>query len=190
MRHSRLVGSLWGRLPYLVILCAVGGLIAPLSAGAHSSRRTLEIRHVEFRGTPRDPEIVIYGRHFGRRPEPSPQRGTSNLGNCGPIPGHTGSDYGDRLWLEDRTADWSAGYAGYVDCIGLIIRKYSDDEIAFRFGSLYGQSFGQPNPLGGTYGLRAGDDVGVTVRGVVFETHVHFPRDRERSHGSGGDRRH
>jgi hypothetical protein len=63
------------------------------------------IYRVSFRGGPTNPEIVVYGKGFGRRPAPDPQGGTSNFGQCGPIPGRTGNDFGSELWLGNHGRD-------------------------------------------------------------------------------------
>ena len=141
-----------------------------------------DIDHVRFDASAKDPEIVIHGRGFGHRPDADPRRGTSDLGRCGPIPGHTGSDYGDQLWIEDSTQHWSAGFTGYVDCIGLIIDRYSNHEIVYHLGSLYRLAYGQDDLLGGIYKLGRGDRVQINVNGTTFSTTVHYADSDRRSH--------
>ena len=135
------------------------------------------ISGVTFRGGPKNPEIVIDGHGFGRRPRPHPPTGTSNLGKCGPITGHTGKDYGTRLWVADHTQLWSAGYLPYVDCMGLIVTSYSHDRIVYRLGSFYRINYGQRNQFShGIYELIPSDHVRIHVKGASFATTVHYRR--------------
>ena len=133
------------------------------------------IYRVSFRGGPTSPEIIVYGKDFGRRPAPDPAGGTSNLGQCGPIPGRTGHDYGSKLWLGNRTQLWSAGYTPYGDCIGLRVTKYTDREIVYRLGSFYALHYEQRDGLGhGDYELEQGDSVDINVNGAVLTTRVRY----------------
>jgi hypothetical protein len=133
------------------------------------------IYRVSFRGGPINPEIVVYGRNFGRRPKADPPGGTSNLGKCGRIKGNTGKDYGTSLWLDDHSQLWSAGYRPYVDCMGLIVTKYTDREIVYRLGSFYAINYEHRNGFShGIYELAEDDSVTLTVKGTTFTAPVRY----------------
>ncbi len=139
------------------------------------------ISRVTFRGGPADPVIIVYGRHFGARPAADPSGGTRNFGACGPIEGRTGDDFGSRLWLEDRSQLWSAGYAPYVDCLGLILGSFSADRIVYRLGSFYKINYRRRNGFShGIYELSEGDTVTVTVKGATLTTRVRYDRTPHR----------
>ena len=76
------------------------------------------------------------------------------------ISGTAGFDYGIRLYFVDKSAnpEWSAGRyrprLGELDCIGLIVTRYTSGEVVFRFGGFFRQR---------RYRVNAGDYVGVAV---------------------------
>ncbi len=139
-----------------------------------------EITGVSFRGAPADPQITVYGEHFAQRPAADPLGGTSNLGRCGPISGNTGLDYGDELWLDDHTQLWSAGYLPYVDCMGLVVKSYSDDRIVYRLGSFYEIYYSRRTRYShGIYKLAEGDSVTIHVDDAAFTTQADYDAQRE-----------
>jgi hypothetical protein len=189
MDETRLRGRRWG-FKALTAIVGLAVLGAPSAAGARAGRDGVSaeghlhyttISKVTFKDGPTKPEIVISGKHFGHLPPRDPTGETSNFGQCGRIPGHAGYDYGAKLWLEDRSQLFSAGYTPYVDCMGLIVTKYTDCEIVYRLGSFYDLNYGRRNGFDhGMYKLAEGDLVGITVNGALITTRVHYSRDRGR----------
>jgi len=178
------MGHLSGRLRIFVTGLCVASALGTTAASASASPAAPtkpSIDRVVLRGDPTDPQVLIYGHGFGTRPAPNPPNGTSNFGRCGPIPGDTGYDFGSDLWIGDRTQNWSAGYTPNTDCIGLILVKYSDQEIDFRPGALYTLAYGQPHRAGGTYKLAEGDIANIDVKGVEVVVTVHYLRGSTRS---------
>ena len=77
-------------------------------------------------------------------PPKSPAYSPSNQPDCPvKINGNAGRDYGTRLYFVDRSAkpQWSAGRyrpgIHELDCIGLIITRYTSGEVVFRFGAFF-----------------------------------------------------
>jgi hypothetical protein len=146
-------------------------------AHAKSHHTVPVVKSIRVTGSSVNPTITITGTGFGSRPQRSPQRGTSNLGRCGTIAGHTGFDYRAHLWMSDSSQDWSAGNTALKDCIGLRLSVYSADEVRFRLGSFYAQQYGQRNHLPqGRYAIRSGDTLLVAVAGTVTRLRAEFPR--------------
>ena len=85
------------------------------------------------------------------------------------IKGTPGFDYGTRLYFVDRSAkpEWSAGRyrpkLGELDCIGLIVTRYTSGEVEFHFGGFFRQNHYRVNP---------GDFVGVAVNQTGTGVHV------------------
>lgn len=168
-RHGRLL---------IAIVTAILVLIVMSSPALATSRsRGPVISSVRFLGGPRNPEVVIAGHDFGPHPTPDPRRGTSNLGQCGAIRGRTGYDFRGSLWLADRTQLWSAGSRFWVDCMGLIVRSYSDRRIVLGLGSFFAINFGRRTGYPrGVYELAPGDRVSVDVGRARLTTSVRFAR--------------
>lgn len=153
----------------------VGVCLGATAASAEPMKASPSISRVQFQQGPLDPEIVIYGRHFGRRPYAHPPGGTSNLGKCGRIRGNTGKDYGHALWLDDHSQLWSAGYLPYVDCMGLVVERFSDNRIAYELGSFYSINYARRNGFAyGMYKLAEGDSVTIHVEGVACTIPVRY----------------
>jgi hypothetical protein len=181
-RGSRINGG-WP-LGRCLMVTAVVGLVwlAPGEAqagsgsanGAPESQSGPVVSSIVFVDGPTNPKIIIRGRDFGSRPKADPREGTSNLGKCGPISGKTGNDYGTKLWLEDGTQRWSAGFYPHVDCMGLIVTKYNSHEIIYRLGSFYSLHYRQSNGIGGIYTLAWGDTVRIKVLGTTWTAHVSY----------------
>lgn len=170
-------GGTWLRL---AVLASSGALCLSVAPARGSTPKpgpapAPVITSVTFQGSPAKPLVLIHGHNFGTRPAADPLRGVSNFGFCGPMPAPAGFDFGSQLWLEDETQRWSGGYSHYVDCIGLIVLKYKDTEIVYKFGSWYHIHFGTRNRFPhGIYGLFSGDFVNFKVRGVNFGVTVRY----------------
>ncbi len=168
------VGAITACLATLGVACA-GAIAAPDATAPSHTSPGVQLTSVTFQGTPRAPIVIIHGKALGSRPSRNPRGGTSNFGLCGPIAGRTGSDFGTQLWLEDETQRWSAGYSPYVDCMGIIVTKYSSTEVVYELGSWYRQHFGTRTRFPhGVYVLAEGDVVNLKLRGVNLRAVVHY----------------
>jgi hypothetical protein len=141
---------------------ALGGVRRP-AIGSPS------ISLIIFGGTPTNPTITVRGVDLDYEPaQPIPPQNPayspSNQQDCPvKINGNAGRDYGTRLYFVDRSAkpQWSAGRyrpgIHELDCIGLIITRYTSGEVVFRFGAFFKQNH---------FRLKAGDYVGIVVNNV------------------------
>ena len=107
---------------------------------------TPTISSVTFGGDVQNPSIVIHGTNLGGKPAPNPAGSPSNQPLCPvTIQGNAGLDYGTSLYLDDTTGNWAAGRyrpsASELDCIGLIVTKFTATEVDFRLGSGYQQVY-------------------------------------------------
>jgi hypothetical protein len=158
-----------------VVLC---GLLLPLPASAgtrHAAIGTPSISRVIFGGKPTNPTITIRGTDlnydpYQATPPRNPATTPSNQKLCPvEIKGTPGFDYGTRLYFVDRSAkpEWSAGRyrpkLGELDCIGLIVTRYTSGEVEFHFGGFFHQNHYRVNP---------GDFVGVAVNQTGTGVHV------------------
>ena len=158
-------------LTALVGLCLVGASTASVSRVAAPS-----ISSVVFTGSQAHPVITIHGRGLGSRPAPNPAYHppalTHRLCPVKPVQplAQYGWDYGTHVYLTDvsQHPGWSAGRyrpaLGELDCIGLLISKYTPTEIVFRLGAAYPTIPGAP----AHYVLAAGDRFTVGVDGTGF----------------------
>jgi len=109
---------------------------------------------VTFSGTVANPTITLNGSGFGE----APSGANVPPGGCGA----TGSDYElNSLYLQDTTANWNAGMAPN-DCVGLIEASYTDQQVAFNFGSYYDSTLSL-SPIT----LVAGDSFTVGIDGAT-----------------------
>ena len=137
----------------------------------HPAART--ISSVTFGGSPRAPSIVVRGQNLGAQPAPNPSGSPSNQPPLCPvtIQGNAGLDYGTSLYLNNTTANWAAGRyrpsSNELDCIGLIVTKFTPTEVDYRLGSAYQQ-------FSPKYQLAAGDTVQVAVNGTTKTVHVKY----------------
>ena len=151
------------------------------SPARHSTKRPLRGRHVAaipsissvtFAGSVQNPSIVVHGQKLGKHPAPNPTGSPANRPLCpGAINGNAGLDYGTSLYLDDTTANWAAGRyrpaANELDCIALIVTRFTQTEVAYRFGGFYAQVYPK-------LALTAGDTVQVTVNGATRTVHVRY----------------
>jgi hypothetical protein len=148
-----------------------------LCGGAESSATVAKVTSVTFTGNEIKPTITIKGTGFGVQPTPNPPYHPPALDHplCRakpPLPlSRYGYDYGSDLFLQDssQTPAWSAGRyrpsLRELDCIGLLISKYTPTVIVFRLGAAYPLIPGIP----GAYALETGDKY---VIGVGSARHV------------------
>ncbi len=122
------------------------------------------ISTVQISKNVKSPKVTISGSGFGT---------VANLGSgtaaCGSHP--TGFDYGNHFLFSDTTEGWNAGEASPdYDCIGVIIKSYSDEQVVFTFGSDYGVY-----PIGsGVALLNSGDRFTMTLLGASFSGKIHY----------------
>ena len=130
------------------------------------------ISSVTFGGSEQNPSIVIHGKSLGTRPAPNPAGSPANRPLCpGAISGNAGLDYGTNLYLADTTANWAAGRyrpaANELDCIGLVVTKFTPTEVDYRLGGFYAQVYPK-------LALTVGDAVQVAVNGATRAVHVKY----------------
>ena len=134
---------------------------------------TARISSVTFNGNQQNPSFVIHGQNLGKRPAPNPSGSPSNKPPLCPvtIQGNAGLDYGTNLFINDNTRSLAAGRyrpsVNELDCIGLIVTKFTPTEVAYRFGSYYEQVYPK-------YVLTPGDTVEVVVNGATKTVHVKY----------------
>jgi hypothetical protein len=158
-----------------------GGIVAAAAANAdHAASGKTHIRSVVMTGTDQKPVITVRGRGFGTKPKPDPGYHPPGhplcplkvKGKLGPF----GFDYGTNIYLTDssQTPAWAAGRyrpaVGELDCIGIVIMKYTATKIVFRLGRAYPHYRGEP----AHYLLVAGDHFVVGVSGERFSGHVKY----------------
>ena len=160
----------------LVALCGALAALA-YSAAPAGAVGTPSISRIVFGGTPGNPTITIQGTDLDYNPShaippKSPSSTPSNQPDCPvKIKGTPGYDYGQRLYFVDKSAkpEWSAGrYRPKIhelDCIGLIVTRYTSGEVVFHFGGFFKQNHYRVNP---------GDFVGVAVNEVGTGVHVKY----------------
>ncbi len=116
------------------------------------------ISTVQISKSVKAPKVTISGSGFGT---------VANLGSpraaCGSRP--TGLDYWNHFLFDDTTEGWSAGEGSPTyDCIGVVIKSYSNEEVVFTFGSDYGHyRTGSGKAL-----LNSGDQFTMTLLGASF----------------------
>src|ERR1700722_14411546 len=125
----------------------VGALLT--GGGASATTTAPHVTSVSFSGTVAAPVITIHGHRFGSMPKAVPQKNPPAYAPCvvHPVPKSTasfGHDYGTSLFLTDVSGNplWGAGRyhaneVGALDCIGLIVSKYTSSTVIFRLGSSY-----------------------------------------------------
>ena len=171
MRGMRLAGFVVG----VMVLC----FAAPVWATGAAAP---SISSVVFTGSQAQPVITITGTGFGTRPASNPSYAPPALTHplCPvkpalPLPRY-GLDYGTSLYLLDTSQHpaWAAGRyrpgARELDCIGLLIARYTPTTIEVRLGAAYPEVRGYP----AHYALASGDAYVVSVAGVRFSGRVRY----------------
>ena len=160
----------------LAALC--GALVAlACSAAPAGAIGNPSISRILFGGKPTNPTITVRGTdldYSAYQPIP-PKNPTSNPSNQKLCPvkinGTPGYDYGRRLYFVDKSAkpEWSAGRyrpaIGELDCIGIIVTRYTSGEVVFHFGGFFKQNHYRVDP---------GDFVGIVINGIGTGVHVKY----------------
>jgi hypothetical protein len=178
----------------LFFVLAVNGGVAVAAAGAlaqaHGDRpragsadaRSGAITSVEFLGTPTWPVIVVRGHHLGKRPPArNPSFRPSDKPLCRlPAHGKSGYDHGTRLYLVDGSATpvWTAGRyrprLAELDCIGLMVFKFTPHLVRFGLGGAYRSYAYTP--------LEPGSRVRIAVNGAMIRVRVKYTQARVPEH--------
>jgi hypothetical protein len=122
----------------ILVLVGAASAASAVSAGPVASG-SVDVTGVSFSGsggvkTP--PTVIVTGSGFGSQaPKGTPDTTTP----CGTI-ADNGDTYGGHLYFVDNTQNWQAGYLSKTNhnCIGLVVRSWSDTQIVLTFGSYYG----------------------------------------------------
>ena len=162
----------------LALTASVVGLAAAgIAAGSGAAPdAATKITSVSFAGSQTKPTITIHGQHLGTRPQPNPPY--HPLGHpplCPPTPTKPpaayGFDYGTSLYIADQTQQpaWSAGryrpQANELDCIGVIVVKFTPGLVVLRLGAFYGE---------GKFKLAQTDAFQVGVNAARFHGRVRY----------------
>jgi hypothetical protein len=167
----------------VLILCGLSALgvasAAVASSGKGGSARTAAIKSVAFHGNMGAPVIDIHGRGFTPRPAPSPPKppeppyaSTYLQGGagCTTTKPPVGFDYGTRLYI--ATPGLSAGRyrpnllpRHELDCVGLVIERYTTTRVTYKLGSDYTAHH---------YQIAEGDPYQVAVNSLHFHGRVHY----------------
>jgi hypothetical protein len=120
--------------------------LAAITALSASAVTTTKITSVAFGGSATAPTLTIRGSGFGSEPSASPSGPPYHyLPGCtsqAPIGNkNDGHDYGAQAlwvgWNHVQAGAYVKGAGGYLDCVGLIIKKYSTTEIVVTPGCQY-----------------------------------------------------
>jgi hypothetical protein len=170
-------------LKYRLAALALGvAFIIPLAGSATAGGApvaTASVTSVKFSGTATHPTVTISGSGFGHKPvgKPwfDPGRAGKRFGSlCYKQPQvgnkNDGRDYGPINlgvnWVSGTKSESAGIYSPghYLDCIGLVIKKYTATKIVVSLGSQYA-----------LYGKMAGGDKAlVEVRGTIYNTVVSY----------------
>ena len=132
------------------------------------------ISGVVFTGTTVAPTVTINGSGFGSMPAANPNYTPEGTQLC-PLPasGNQGYDYGTNLYVFDSSRNWAGGRyrpaLNELDCVGLLVSKYTPTQVVLQFGSAYAQYQQKDNYL-----LAEGDKYEIAVNGATFDGTVHY----------------
>ena len=133
------------------------------------------ISSVIFTGTTMAPTVTINGSGLGSMPAANPTYTPAGTQLCplAPPAGNQGYDYGTSLYLYDSGRNWAGGRyrpeLSELDCVGLLVSKFSASQVVFQFGAAYAQ-YGQQH----NYLLAEGDPYQIAVNGATFSGSVHY----------------
>ncbi|HLX88447.1 MAG TPA: hypothetical protein VKR22_08355 [Acidimicrobiales bacterium] len=145
------------------------------ASGGGGGGGSATISGVVFTGTPQSPTVTINGSGFGSMPAANPNHTPEGTPQLCPLPpsGNQGYDYGTNLYIFDTPRNWAGGRyrpeLNELDCVGLLISKYTPTQVVFQFGSAYAQYQQQDNYL-----LAEGDAFQAAVNGATFSGNVHY----------------
>jgi hypothetical protein len=163
------------RRPSTCASLLIAAVLLGIAASA-SAKTPARITSVTFSGSEAKPTITIRGQQLGARPRPNPTY--VPLGHpplCPPAPTKPpaayGLDFGTNLYIADNTPQpkWSAGryrpHLPELDCVGVIILKFTPSTVVFRLGAFYTE---------GHLKLAANDSFQVAVNGARFRGRVQY----------------
>ena len=145
--------------------------VAAVASAQVSALARAKITSVTFKNVNGpNPQVTIRGSGFGARPAhdpsfpPTPPQGNTPPYGCSET-GKVGWNYGTKLWLSVTSSThspWSAGRyrpaLSELDCVGIVILRYTGSQVRFRLGAGYHQ---------GGYKLTAGDHYVASVNGAL-----------------------
>jgi hypothetical protein len=124
---------------------------------------TPAIMAVQFSGSPTNPAIVVRGTNLGSKPTPNPSYHPAGHMGCPAVSGDTGYDYGTSLYVEGVSKSFAAGRyrpdLNELDCLDLVVTKFTATEVDFHFGPFYAQNNAK-------FAFNPGDPVRVVVNGA------------------------
>jgi hypothetical protein len=130
-----------------------------------------EISSVTFSGGPANPTVVIHGTNLGKRPPAQPRSHPSGLNGCPNTPGDIGYDYGTNLYISLPANNWAGGRSrpnlNELDCIDLVVTKFTPSDVDFRFGPFYTSTYPK-------FSLAPGSRVDISVNGTTTTTTVAY----------------
>jgi hypothetical protein len=159
----------------LLILLTSSGVVSA------SALTTTRITSVVFTGGEAHPVITVRGHGFGAEPRRDPGYHPPGHPLC-PVKKPKGNlkrfgyDYGTSLFLQNSSGNpiWAAGRyrpaLDELDCIGVIVTKYTSSKLVFKLGAAYPHYPGAP----ATYHLKNGNVYIVQVKGSRMTGHVRF----------------
>ena len=111
------------------------------------------------------------GKNLGKLPAPNPAGHPSGQQGCPVIAGDNGYDYGTSFYV----VGVSKGFAGgryrpslpELDCIDLVVTKFTSTEVGFHFGPFYAQNYTK-------FALNPGDVVRVVINGASITVPVKY----------------
>lgn len=145
-----------------------GGATAPASKATSLAK----IDSAVTSGTGAAPSVTVKGSGFGPRPAPKPPYPPAGKQGCPAAPpAGAGHLFGTKLYFTDAKAkrgsykNWTAGQytKEFFDCVGLVIDGWTDTQVRFHFGNIYGKVIPQ-----NTYLLSDGDVFKVFVNGATL----------------------
>jgi hypothetical protein len=129
------------------------------------------ITSVSFTGGAANPSVVVHGTCLGTRPAPNPSRHPAGLGGCPAMSGDDGYLYGTNLYLAVPAQGWAGGRyrpeLNEIDCLDLVITKFSPTEVAFHFGPSYRSFYPK-------FSLTTGTQVTIAVNGALGDFAVSY----------------
>ena len=144
-------------------------------SGSGSGSGSATISSVVFTGSTMAPTITINGSGFGMQPTPDPTYAPAGTQLCplAPPAGDQGLDYGTNLYVFDVPRNWAGGryrpQLNELDCVGLLISKFTATQVVLQFGAAYAQYQQKDNYL-----LAEGDAYQIAVNGASFSGTVHY----------------
>jgi hypothetical protein len=126
-------------------LVALTALAVPALAVSASAATISSVRLKAKTKTTVSPKVTVVGSGFGTQPTSFSAAQTS----CGAYGKGNGAWYGEQaqknLWFVDHNNvdpfEWDAGIGTQPSngsCVGIVLKKWSDTEVVFKFGKAYG----------------------------------------------------